>query len=172
MRRNLKIAGMVVVALIVLFQIIGRVAGLGKNANTASTTTSTTATTVAAAAIQTAPTVVTTTTTTVPTTTTTMAPKVLLDLQGSGQESTDQFTVGLVAGQWYLGWAYNCANVGYEGNFNYFVNEGTSPDFNDNGPNQLGMSGSGVEHYYDAGTFNLQIFTACNWAIKVTQPGS
>ena len=112
------------------------------------------------------------TTTTVPTTTTTMAPQVLLNLQGSGQESTDQFTVGLVAGQWYLGWAYNCANVGYEGNFNYFVDEGTSPDFNDNGPNQLGMSGSGVEHYYDTGTFNLQISTACNWAIKVTQAGS
>ncbi len=67
-----------------------------------------------------------------------------------------------------MAWTYDCSNFGTSGNFDYTVQQGTEDDFNDSGPNQLGMNGQGVEHYYDAGTFNLSVNSECNWTIKVT----
>jgi hypothetical protein len=49
------------------------------------------------------------------------------------------------------------------------VNSGTQLDFNDIGPNQLGESGSGMEHDYDTGTFNLSVDSECDWALKVVE---
>ena len=49
------------------------------------------------------------------------------------------------------------------------VNSGTPLDFNDIGPNQPGESGSGIEHYYDTGTFNLSVDSECDWALKVVE---
>ena len=33
----------------------------------------------------------------------------------------------------------------------------------DSGANQLGMSGSGTNHYYDTGTFSVQVDSECSW---------
>jgi hypothetical protein len=97
------------------------------------------------------------------------SPWVLLaNITGSGIRSTRQFTVGSVAREWAIAWAFNCGSQG-SGIFNYFVEEGTQPNIHDFGPNQLGVSNSGAEYYYDTGTFNLEVDSACNWSIKASE---
>jgi hypothetical protein len=89
----------------------------------------------------------------------------LLTLSGSGAASTQQFTVPSAAKGWHVNWTYDCSDFGSQGNFDYSVNSGTNLNFDDTGPNQLGSGGSGVEHYYDTGTFNLQVDSECNWTV-------
>jgi len=96
------------------------------------------------------------------------APKgVLLSMSGSGTETTEPFTVPSSARGWHVDWSYNCANFGTAGNFDFDVYQGTQPDFNDNGPNQLGMKGEGVQHFYDTGTFHLETDSECDWTLLV-----
>jgi len=93
---------------------------------------------------------------------------VLFSVTGSGQSSTQPFTVPASVKQWELQWHYDCSSTGSEGNFDYYVEQGTAIDFNDSGPNQLGTGGSGTEHYYDTGTFHLNVNSECAWSISVT----
>jgi hypothetical protein len=91
---------------------------------------------------------------------------VVLSLNGSGDQSTQPFTVPS-GKEWAIGYDYDCSNFGFRGNFDWTVKQGTNVDLSDLGPNALGMTGNNVEYYYDSGTFNLQVQSECNWAIKV-----
>jgi hypothetical protein len=96
--------------------------------------------------------------------------QLLLSQPGSGAEDTAQFTVR--DSSWQLAWAYNCAGFG-DGTGNFIIDVqgyGGASDTSDLGVNQLGPQGSGDEHYYDQGTFNLSINSECSWDIKVYQP--
>jgi hypothetical protein len=91
---------------------------------------------------------------------------VLLNQSGSGEDSTQQFTVPETAKGWHVNWSYNCATFGGSGDFDYSVNVGPTINFDDDGPNQLGAGGSGTQHYYDTGTFNLIVDSECDWTIE------
>ena len=94
-------------------------------------------------------------------------PHVIFATSGSGATSTRPFTIPASDDAWQISWGYDCADVGGSGTFDYHVNQGTQPDYQDFGPNQLGTGGQGIEHYYDRGTFNLQVNSECSWSIQV-----
>lgn len=93
------------------------------------------------------------------------APKVLLDIQGSGTKSTEKFTTA--GSDWDLQYAYNCSNFGSRGNFIVSVNGGDGGLSSNAGVNQLGASGNDVDHYHTGGTFYLEVNSECSWHIKV-----
>ena len=72
------------------------------------------------------------------------------------------------SGPWLMSWAYNCSNIGIPGTFFVNVNQHSANLTLDIGPVELGSSGSGTDHYYDTGSFNLDITSDCNWIIVVT----
>ena len=93
------------------------------------------------------------------------APQVLLDIAGSGTKTTAKFTA---ASDWDLNWNYDCSSFGYKGNFQVFVYNGDgSLSFSNAGVNQLGMSGTDVEHYHSGGTFYLVVNSECKWKVQV-----
>jgi hypothetical protein len=67
------------------------------------------------------------------------------------------------SGDWTMTWNYDCSNTGSAGNFIVDIT-GSSGDV---GPNELNTAGSGTDYYYDAGTFDLEINSECNWSIAV-----
>lgn len=92
-------------------------------------------------------------------------PQTLLDLSGSGTKTTQKFTA---AGDWDLAWSYDCSNFGYQGNFIVSVYNGDGTmSFTNSGINQLGKSGSDVDHYHQGGTFYLQVNSECKWKINI-----
>ena len=72
------------------------------------------------------------------------------------------------SGTWTMSWNYNCSNFGSAGNFIVSVNQPAGSTTSDDGPNELSTSGSGIDHYYDSGTFHLDVTSECNWNITVT----
>ena len=106
------------------------------------------------------------------TTTTAPAPVILWQQSGSGIESGQQFTVPPNVKGWNEVWTYNCSNFGQSGNFATNINGyGSAADTDDSGTNQLGMSGSGTDHYYDTGTFSIDVNSECDWTEEaVTVP--
>jgi predicted small lipoprotein YifL len=106
------------------------------------------------------------------------SPQVLLDLQGSGDKSTQTFTV---AGNWDLQWSYDCtAGLSQNGvippgyHCSFIVNVKTSAghrSIENQGVSQLGVKDQSVEHFHTGGTFYLEVQVCCadnSWAIKVT----
>lgn len=94
----------------------------------------------------------------------------VLNISGSGIQSTANFNIPAAAKGWRVAWSYDCSSFGSPGNFDFTVNKvsGTTLDF---GPNQLGNGGSGTEIYHDTGTFNLQVLSECNWTVQaITGP--
>ena len=87
--------------------------------------------------------------------------------------STPVFTM---AGPWTMQWSYHgcgTATVGIAtGNFIVTVNQPSNDVQNDTAPNELGTSGSGVDHYYDTGSFNLSVLSTCSWSITVASSSS
>ena len=86
------------------------------------------------------------------------------EIGASGQ--TPQF---FEPGPWQMSWAYDCSSYGSEGNFIVDINGGSGLVF-DEGPNELGLGGSGTDYYTDTGTFSLSIFSECAWSITVEPP--
>lgn len=79
--------------------------------------------------------------------------------------NTQQFSV---SSTWNMSWSYNCSNFGTTGNFAVDITQ-PPDDFNyDVGPNEEGMSGSGVDTYTDTGTFSLIVNSECDWSITIT----
>ena len=118
----------------------------------------------------------TTTTAPVPTTTTTTLPAVrslvLWSSSGSGAMAGPKFTVPAQATSWTENWSYNCSNFGTSGNFITSVTGfGGNRNTSDSGSNQLGSSGSGVNHYYDTGNFNIEVNSECNWTESIVATG-
>ena len=64
----------------------------------------------------------------------------LLDVAGSGEDTTAKFTVG-GAGDYDVDWTYSVGNDGPTVNFDFDADGGS--DFNLTGPNQLGSGGPG-----------------------------
>jgi hypothetical protein len=77
---------------------------------------------------------------------------------------TSQFSE---SGLWTMAWSYNCASNGSQGNFIVTVNQPSGDLANDQGPNELGMSGTGTDHYSDTGVFSLAVDSECAWTINV-----
>ena len=98
----------------------------------------------------------------------------LFTASGNGSGNTSPFTIRSTTTQWHLAWSYNCASFGSSGDFSVDINGGprngpTDQDYNDNGPDTQGMGGTGVDTYYDTGTFNFQVWANCNWTLRVTK---
>lgn len=93
------------------------------------------------------------------------APKTLLDIDGNGSKTTEKFTT---QGDWDLRYSYDCSAFGGQGNFQVYIYNGDgSPSFANSGVNQLGASGSDVDHYHTGGTFYLVMNSECRWHVQV-----
>lgn len=91
------------------------------------------------------------------------APQILLDLTGTGTSQTQQFTA---VANWDLNWRYDCTSLGSQGNFQVMVyNKDGSLSYENTLVNQLGNSGTDVQHYYKAGTFYLNVNSECSWHV-------
>jgi hypothetical protein len=77
------------------------------------------------------------------------------------------------AGPWVMSWNFDCV-TGFilDGNFDVTVNQPAGSTISDVGPNELRPAGSGTDHYYDTGTFNLEVNSGCNWTITVSPASS
>ena len=97
-----------------------------------------------------------------------------LSIQHAGDDTIGPFAIATFTSQWDLSWTYKCPKVAPSKGFSYVVtfNKGARRDLNDLGPNEHAMNGSGAEHYFDAGTFNLAVTSECLWTIRVTEIGS
>jgi len=111
--------------------------------------------------------------TTVPAPSTTTAPPAgpIFTQAGSGSATTANFRV---PDNWDLAWTYDCAKFpggqGYFGVTIYDNDEGQQLDFDNQGVNQSGPSGQGVEHYHSGGNQKfLKVNALCDWTITVTK---
>jgi hypothetical protein len=75
------------------------------------------------------------------------------------------------AGPWLMSWSYNCSNFGAPGNFSVEIDQPSSDLALDIGPNEEGSSGSGMDYYYDPGSFQLSVNSECDWTISVAPSG-
>jgi len=99
-------------------------------------------------------------------TTATPAPVVLLRMSGSGVEHGPQFTVPRNV-SWDEVWTYTCSASGSgTGNFVTHVYAGNG-SLIAVGTSEIGTGGSGTNHYYDTGTFAIEVTSGCSWTIKV-----
>jgi hypothetical protein len=82
----------------------------------------------------------------------------------TGDESGPQFTVPARDSGWNEVYTFNCASTGQAGNFiTSITGYGSAADTDDGGANQLELSGSGTNHYYDTGTFSITVESECYW---------
>jgi hypothetical protein len=98
---------------------------------------------------------------------TTAAPafQTLLDVSGSGSKTTAKFTA---ASDWDLNYTYDCSNFGDQGNFQVMIYNGDgSMSFDNVAVNELGASGTDVEHYHKGGTYYLVVNSECKWKVSV-----
>jgi hypothetical protein len=90
----------------------------------------------------------------------------VLDEQGSGSTTTQKFKVPRSATGWTLAWTYECASLAASGNFIVHVKgSGSTAETKDIGPNEVGDAGQATEHYFDTGTFTLEIASECTWSV-------
>lgn len=165
--RRLLLIPAAIVALIII--IIAATAGSNNQRTADKSTTITTPTTTKTPTSTTAP----TPTTTAPTTTTAPpVPQVLWQQSGTGAASGPQFNVPADVKGWNEEWSYNCSAFGSSGNFITNINGyGSAAGTTDAGTNQIGSGGSGVNHYYDHGTFSIDVNSECSWTDEaVTVP--
>lgn len=101
------------------------------------------------------------------------APRTFFTLSGEGSTATERFTA---TAPWSIAWVYTCPN---------FVNDfgpgieiditgyGAADFDNETDISRSSPSGQGISHYYDLGTFNLDLdnFNAddCPWKVTVSQ---
>ncbi len=88
--------------------------------------------------------------------------------QGSGEASLPQFTV--TDSSWHLSWSYDCSSYPEEGQGSFIVEINGYGGASEPGVDELGTQGKAVESYYDSGTFNLQVFSVCDWSVSVSEP--
>lgn len=93
--------------------------------------------------------------------------KTLLDISGTGTNTTDKFAVP--NSDWDLAWSYDCnGTFTQQGNFIVLVYRADGVLTGDQ-VNQLGSNGSSTEHFHDgSGAFYLQITSECSWTVTVT----
>jgi hypothetical protein len=89
-----------------------------------------------------------------------VAPRVVAQFHGTGQENTPRFTVPAT---WKLIWQYNCASFGDPGLFQVYED-----DYGNVSVNELGEAGHGTTFgYSDAGSHYLQVNSVCRWQLKI-----
>jgi cytoskeletal protein RodZ len=157
-----------VLGIVTLFIIIGAASssGNGKGSPTPTTTAAVSSGSTTSPATTSTTTSTTTTSTTTPTTTIPPASTVLYQQAGSGTASTPNFTAPT---DWNVEWSYNCATFGQQGNFVVTIEQagtGAMASIEDTPINQLGMSGSGTQHYHYGGKLYLTVNSECSWTIK------
>ena len=85
---------------------------------------------------------------------------VVLNLSGSGEQTTQAFSTGP---DWGVTYSYDCSSFGSEGNF-ILTDETGMPM-----ANVLGTSGSATTYQHDdAGRHYLQVDSECSWTLQVT----
>jgi hypothetical protein len=90
----------------------------------------------------------------------------LLDIDGNGTKTTEKFTT---QDDWDLHYSYDCSAFGQQGNFQVYIYNGDgSLSFANSGVNQLGASGSDVDHYHTGGTLYLVVNSECRWHVQVS----
>ena len=98
-------------------------------------------------------------------------PRVLWSASGSGSQSGPKFAVPAGARQWLEVWQYDCSSYGSRGNFIASITGyGSAQYTTDSGVNQLGNGGHGINHYFDTGTFSIQIISECDWTETIELP--
>jgi|ERR1039458_3577292 hypothetical protein len=98
-------------------------------------------------------------------------PKIVWQASGTGDESGPKFQIPAGTAQWEEVWSYDCSSYGSTGNFITFIHGYGSAEFTlDSGVNELGSGGSGVNHYFDTGTFSIQILSECSWTERAEIP--
>ena len=92
-------------------------------------------------------------------------PTVLVSLSGNGRNTTLPFTA---KGSWNLQWSYNCAGFSDgTGNFQvYVLSASSATKVTDEGPNQLGATGSSTTYMPQGGTLILKMTSECDWSVK------
>jgi hypothetical protein len=91
---------------------------------------------------------------------------------GTGTATTDKFKV---PSDWNLAWHYDCSNFPLgTGNFIVMIydyyGQNSALDLDNQGVNQVGHGGDGVEHYHSGGnTKYFQINSECGWTVTVTK---
>ncbi len=94
-----------------------------------------------------------------------LSPQILLDVRGSGTKSTEKFTTQ--GNDWDVSYDYDCSNFGMRGNFQFYIQAGNGSPMPLPGANELGMSGSDIDHYHRGGTFFLEVNSECDWHVVV-----
>jgi hypothetical protein len=94
-------------------------------------------------------------------------PKVLLNIAGTGTKTTQTFAAH---SNWDMAWSYDCSSFGAQGNFivSVYNSSDNTPNFDNQGVNQLGKKGADVDHYHSGGSFYLKVISECKWTINVT----
>jgi hypothetical protein len=88
------------------------------------------------------------------------APKVLLDLTGSGIKNSAEFSA---PSHWRIHYTYDCTAFGQQGNFQIFVEQGSTPL--DAPVNELGAKGDSTTDVYQGGTVHLSMNSECDWHV-------
>lgn len=86
---------------------------------------------------------------------------------GTGIGTTSLFTT---SNSWSVRWSYDCTSLRAPGFFDFAGHTGDGGVTGIYGPGQFGTTGSGVEHYQSAGTFDLVVNSGCSWAVMVSAP--
>lgn len=92
---------------------------------------------------------------------------------GQGTATTSSFKV---PSNWDMIWSYDCSAFGTTGNFFVTIyddyGQDSTLDFDNQGVNQLGAGGKGVDHYHSGGNKKfLKVISECSWAVLVTKKG-
>ncbi len=139
--------------------------------DTTSTSTASTTTTTGTGSTTTStstPTTTTTTTATSTTTTTAASGQTLLNIAGTGAQTTTNF---MAPSAWTVDWTYsNC--TGGQGTFNFSIYTSANVLTSLAGPNQTGTGTSGTESYQEAGTFYMVVNSTCSWTITALAASS
>lgn len=91
------------------------------------------------------------------------APRVLLDLSGSGIKNSVEFDA---PDHWKLAYNFDCSSFGSRGNFAVYVWEGSAPV--DVPVNELDAKGQSTTDVYHGGKVHLQMNSECSWHVTAT----
>jgi hypothetical protein len=88
----------------------------------------------------------------------------LLAASGRGARTLPKFQT---TKPWILSWAYDCAGVSREAQFQIFPTD-ADPNVVLNAVDQITARGQGVAHYTATGTMYLIVNTQCAWALRAS----
>jgi hypothetical protein len=71
------------------------------------------------------------------------------------------------SGPWTMSWNYSCTGSADDDGFLVVINAPQGDTAGDVGPLELAASESGVDYYYDTGSFSLAVTSDCSWSITV-----